>query len=81
MDHKISSDIEIQTMETIIRKLSNTYEKLILMGDCSVTTSNPILRFLDMFALSSLTIDTTCFKKSKIQDASIFCLQISNLVL
>ena len=52
-------------METIIRKLSNIYEKLILMGDCNLTTSNPILRFLDTFALSSLTIDPTCFKNSK----------------
>ena len=65
MDHKNSSYIEIQTMETIIRKLSNIYEKLILMGDCNLTTSNPILRFLDTFALSSLTIDPTCFKNSK----------------
>ena len=30
-------------LETIISKLSNKYEKLILMGDFNMTSSNPIL--------------------------------------
>ena len=52
--------------ETIISKLSNKYEKLILMGDFNMTTSNPILsQFLDTFALSPLNIDPNCFKNSK----------------
>ena len=39
--------------ETIISKLSNSYEKLILMGDFNMTTSNPILsQFFDTLALS-----------------------------
>ena len=54
------------SLETIISKLSNSYEKLILMGDFNMTTSNPILsQFLDTFALSPLNIDPTCFKNSK----------------
>ena len=54
------------SFETIVSKLSNSYEKLILMGDLNMTTSNPILsKFLDRFALSSLNIDPTCFKNSK----------------
>ena len=52
-------------LETIISKLSNNYEKLILVGDFNMTTSNPILsQFLDTIALSPLNIDPTCFKKS-----------------
>ena len=54
------------SLETIISKLSNSYEKLILMGDFNMTTSNPILsQFLDTFALSPLNNDPTCFKNSK----------------
>ena len=54
------------SLETIISKLSNSYEKLILMGDFNMTTSNPILsQFLDTFALSPLNIDPTCFKNLK----------------
>ena len=50
------------SIETIIGKLSNSYEKLILMGEFNMTTSNPILsQFLDTFALSSLNMDSTCF--------------------
>ena len=30
-------------LETILSKLSNKYEKIILMGDFNMTTSNPIL--------------------------------------
>ena len=30
-------------LETIISKLSNNYQKLILVGDFNMTTSNPIL--------------------------------------
>ena len=53
-------------LETVISKLSNSYEKLILIGDFNMTTSNPILsQFLDMFALSPLNNDPTCFKNSK----------------
>ena len=38
--------------ETIISKPSNKYEKLILMGDFNMTTSDPILcQCLDTFAL------------------------------
>ena len=53
-------------LETIIiSKLSNKYEKLILMRDFNMTTSNPILsQFLDTFALSPLNIDPICFKNS-----------------
>ena len=52
--------------ETIISKLSNSYEKLILMGDFNMTTSNQILsQFLDTFVLSPLNIRPTCFKNSK----------------
>ena len=51
------------SLETIISKLSNSYTKLILMGDFDMTTSNPILsQFLHTFALSPLNIDPTCFK-------------------
>ena len=54
------------SLETIISKLSNSYEKRIVMGDFNMTTSNPILsRFLDTFALSPLIIVPTCFKNSK----------------
>ena len=61
------SETEFTTnLETIISKLSNNYEKLILMGDFNMTTSNPILsQFLDTFALSPLNNDPTCFKNSK----------------
>ena len=53
-------------LETIISQLSNKYEKLILMGDFNMTTSNPVLSlFLDTFALSPLNIDPTCFDDSK----------------
>ena len=46
-----------------------------------MTTSNPILsQFLDTFALSPLNVDPT-LRTQKIQVASIFCLQISNLAL
>ena len=39
------------SLETIISRLSNIYEKLILMRDFNMTTSNPILsQFLDTFA-------------------------------
>ena len=54
------------SLETIISKLSSSYEKLILIGDFNMTTSNPVLsQFLDTFALSPLNIDPTCFKNSK----------------
>ena len=53
-------------LETIIRELSNKYEKLILMGNFNMPTSNPILsQFSHTFALSPLNIDPTCFKNSK----------------
>ena len=53
-------------LETIISKLSNKSEKLILKGDFNVTTCNPILsQFLDTFALSPLNMDPTCLKNSK----------------
>ena len=40
------------SLEIIITKLSNSYEKLILMRDFNMTTSNPIRsQFLDTFAL------------------------------
>ena len=39
------------SLETMISRLSNIYEKLILMRDFNMTTSNPILsQFLDTFA-------------------------------
>ena len=54
------------TLESIISKLSNKYEKLILMGDFDMIVSCPILsQFLETFALSSLNIDPACFKNSK----------------
>ena len=54
------------SLETIISKLSNSYEKINLMGDFNMTMSNPILsQFLDTFALSPLNIKPTCFKNSK----------------
>ena len=54
------------SFETIISNLSNQYEKLILIGDFNMSTSNPILsQFLNTFALSPLNIDPTCFKNSK----------------
>ena len=50
-------------LETIIRKLLNKYEKLILMGDFNMATSNPILSLLlDTFALSPLNVAPTCLK-------------------
>ena len=53
-------------LETIVNKLSNKYEKLILMGDFNMTTSNPILsQFLDTLALLPLNISPTCFNNSK----------------
>ena len=40
------------SLEIMITKLSNSYEKLILMRDFNMTTSNPIRsQFLDTFAL------------------------------
>ena len=61
------SETDLTTsIETIISKVSNSYEKLILIGDFNVTTSNPILSlFLDSFALWPLNVDQTCFKNSK----------------
>ena len=54
------------SLETIISNLSNQHEKLILMGDFNMSTSNPILsQFLNTFVLSPLNIDPTCFKNSK----------------
>ena len=51
------------SLETIISKLSNSYERLILMGDFNMTMSNPILsQVLDMFVLLRLNIDPTCLK-------------------
>ena len=56
------SETDLTTsLETVISKLSNSYEKLILMGDFNITTSNPVLsHFLDMFALSPLNINPSC---------------------
>ena len=47
------NEIDLTTsIETIISKVSNSYEKLILIGDFNVTTNNPILSILlDSFAL------------------------------
>ena len=68
------------SLEIIISKLSNSYEKLILMGDFNMTTSNPILsQFLDTLALSPLI--QLVLRIKKIQVVSIFCSQISNLAL
>ena len=68
--------------ETIISKLSNKYEKLILMLYFNISTSNPILsHFLDTFALSLLNIDPTCLKNGKNSICKTFCLQISSFVL
>ena len=54
------------SLESIISKLSNKYEKLILMRDFDMIVSCPILsQFLETFALSSLNIDPACFKNSK----------------
>ena len=51
------------SLEAIISKPSNSYEKLILMADFNMTTSNPILsQVLDTFALLPLNIDPTCLK-------------------
>ena len=63
----IPSETDFTTsFETIISKLSHSYEKLILMGDFNMTTSNPVLsQFLDTFALSPLNISPTCSKNSK----------------
>ena len=53
-------------LETIISKLSNSYEKLILRGDFNMTISDPILsQLLNTFSRSHLNIDPTCFKNSK----------------
>ena len=53
-------------LETIISKLSNSYDKLILRGDFNMTISDPILsQFLNTFSRSHLNIDPTCFKNSK----------------
>ena len=53
-------------LESIISKLSNSYEKLIFMGDFNMTSCDPILsQFLDTFALSPLNTDPTCSKYSK----------------
>ena len=61
-------------LETIISKLSNKYEKIILMGDFNMTARNPIpSQFLDTFALLPLNINPNYFKNSKNPVASIFC--------
>ena len=62
------SETDLTTnLETIISKLPNKYEKLILI-DFNMTTSNLFLsQILDTFALSPLNIDPTCFKNSKNQ--------------
>ena len=61
------SETEFSTnLETIISKLLNNYEKLILMGNFDMTTSNPILsQFLGTCALSPLNVDPNCFKNLK----------------
>ena len=62
----ISENNFTASLETITSKLSNKYEKLILMRDFKITTSNPILcQFLDTFALSPLNFDPTYFKNPK----------------
>ena len=54
------------SFETIISRLSNIYEILILMRDFDMTTNNPILsQFLYTFAPSPLNIDPNYFKNSK----------------
>ena len=54
------------SLEIMISNLSNSNEKLILMGDLNMTLSNPILsQFLDTLALSSFNIEPTSFKNSK----------------
>ena len=56
------------SLETIIIKLSNKCEKLILMGDFNMSTINTILsHFLDTLGLAPLNIHRTCFKNSKNQ--------------
>ena len=49
-------------LETIISKLSNSYDILILRGDFNMTISDPIQ---NTFSRSHLNIDPTCFKNSK----------------
>ena len=59
----ISENNFTASLETITSKISNKYEKLILMRDFKITTSNQILwQFLDTFALSPLNFDPTYFK-------------------
>ena len=59
----ISENNFTASLETITSKISNKYEKLILMRDFKITTSNQILcQSLDTFALSPLNFDPTYFK-------------------
>ena len=56
----------IASLEILLSKLSNKYEKLIVIGDFNMTTINPNLsQFLDTSALLPLSTNTTCFKNSK----------------
>ena len=53
------------SLETL-NKLSNTYEKLIVMRIFNMNMISPYRsQFLDTFALSPLYTDPTCFKSSK----------------
>ena len=53
------------SLETL-NKLSNTYEKLILMRIFNMNMNSPYLsQFLNTLALSPLYTDPTCFKNSK----------------
>ena len=53
------SEIDFSTsLESIISRLSNKYEKLIFMGDFNMTPSNPTqCHFLGIFVFSPLYID------------------------
>ena len=58
-----NNKIFINSLTNTLSKTAETYEHTILIGDFNMTIENPLLNhFLDIFDLSSLITEPTCFK-------------------
>ena len=58
-----NNKIFINSLTNTLSKTSENYEHTILIGDFNMTIENPLLNhFLDIFDLSSLITEPTCFK-------------------
>ena len=71
-DHSQNETHFTTSLETIIKKLSNKYKKLILTGDFNMNTSNPILsQFLDTctFSIKYRSSLFSDFKKSRLHQS------------